>query len=181
MYVGDRIRLRRVEPAKDLEDRFRWMNDPAVLKTLGMLPGRLSRDEVRQYLERTANSTADVLEFAVETLDGHHIGGTTLRNFNRFAHSAEFAIAIGEGDYRGKGYGTAVAVLMAQIGFEQLNLNRIWLHVHTTNAAGVRAYEKAGYVKEGLLRQNGFSNGTYYDSYIMAVIRSDYEERKVRA
>jgi ribosomal-protein-alanine N-acetyltransferase len=178
MYYSERIRLRRVDPVRDLEDRYRWMNDPAVTATLGMRPARLSREEIRAFLERSAQSTQVSAEFAIETLEGVHIGGCSLREFNHVARSAEFAILIGEAAYRGKGYGTEATRLAVKIGFEEFNLNRIWLRVNANNIAGVRAYEKAGFVKEGLHRQYGFVGGSYYDAYTMAILRSDYERMK---
>ena len=94
------------------------------------------------------------------------------------ARSAEFAIAIGEADFRGKGYGTEVARLTVAVGFEQFNFNRIWLTVNEENVGAVRAYEKAGFVKEGLMRQNGFANGGYYNTYIMSILRDEYERAR---
>lgn len=178
MYFSKRVRLRRVDPSRDLDDRYRWMNDPDVVQMLGMRPGRLSRDEIKSYLDECSKSYEKQAEFAIETADGRHIGGCTLRAFNHVARSAEFAIAIGEADYRGKGYGTEVTRLMARIGFEEFNLNRIWLNVNENHVAAVRAYEKAGFAKEGLLREYGFGRGSYYNAYIMSILRSDFESGK---
>lgn len=178
MYYGERVMLRRVDPVLDLEDRYRWMNDPEVLRYLGMLPRRLSRDEVRRYLESCAASTGEMVEFAIVALEGRHIGSCALRNFNLTAHTAEYSVLIGEPEYRGKGYGTEVTRLVAEVAFEQLNLNRIWLHVHTENIAGLRAYERAGFTREGLLRQHGYKDGKYYDVVVMGMLRSEYEARK---
>jgi RimJ/RimL family protein N-acetyltransferase len=176
VYSGKRVTLRRVDPARDVEDRYRWMNDPETVRYLGMRPQRLSREEARKYLEACAASS-DPMEFAIEA-DGRHIGGCCLRALHHVARSAEFGIVIGEAEYRGKGYGTEVAALMVRIGFEQFNLNRIWLVVNAENAAGRRAYEKAGFQTEGVMRSYGFDNGRYYDAHLMAVLRSDYEQRK---
>lgn len=178
MYTGEKVRLRRVDPVRDVEDRYRWQNDPAVVNTLGMRPGRLSREEIRKYLETAASSHDSFVEWAIETHGGIHIGGCTIRNFNHVARSAELAIMIGEAEYRGKGYGTDAMRLLVQIGFEQFNLNRLWLTVVASNLAGIRAYEKAGFTREGLLRQYGFINGRYYDSAIMAILRGEYESGK---
>jgi len=179
MYQEKLVRLRRVDPAGDLEDRYRWMNDRAVTDTPGMRPGRLSREEVRRYLEAAAASSDSFVEWAIEDLKtGAHIGGCTIRGFNHVARSAELGIVIGEAEYRGRGYGTDAVRLLVQIGFEQYNLNRIWLTANAGNAAGIRAYEKAGLVREGLMRQYGFINGSYYDAVIMAILRDDYERMK---
>lgn len=178
MYYAERIRLRRVNPERDTDDRYRWLSDPDTYRFLSMRPALLSREEVRKYLESCSASASEVAEFAIETLDGYHIGGTCLRGFNHTARSAEFGIAIGAEDFRGQGYGTEVTRLMVKIGFEQFNLNRIWLTVNAEHIAGVRAYEKAGFVREGVLRQHWFARGRYYDAYLMAILRTDYEQRK---
>lgn len=178
MYVGQLVRLRRVDPVRDVDDRVRWINDPAVNRYLGMRPQQLSREEVRKYLESCAAAATDPVEFAAETLEGRHIGGTTLRNFNQIARSAEFAICIGEPEFHGKGYGTEVTRLMIEVGFAGFNLNRIYLTAWEGNAGAVRAYEKAGFVKEGLLRDYAFANGRYHNAFLMAILRRDYEARK---
>lgn len=181
MYTGQLVRLRRADPSRDLEDRYRWMNDPAVVDTLGMRPGRLSREEIRKYLELTASASDSMVEWAIETHEGIHIGGCAIRNFDQTARSAELGIAIGEAAFRSKGYGTDAVRLLVMIGFAQFNLNRIWLRANAGNTAGIRAYEKAGFTREGLLRQYGFINGRYYDSVIMAILREEYESGKGRA
>jgi len=178
LYTSKRVRLRRVDPVKDLDDRYRWMNDPEVLKYLGMRPARLSRDEVKSYLEQCAKSGAEVAEFGIDTKDSRHIGGCTLRNFNHTARSAEIAIAIGEADYRGKGYGTEIIRLLVQIAFDEFNLNRVWLTAYESNSAALRAYTKVGFVKEGLMREYAFLAGVYHNAHMMSMIRADYESGK---
>jgi RimJ/RimL family protein N-acetyltransferase len=178
MYCGELVRLRRVDPERDSADRMRWMNDDVTREYLGARPQRFSQEEIRKYLESCAASTDPTLEFAVETPDGRHIGGACLRGFNHVAHSAEFGIVIGEAEFRGKGYGTDITRLLVRIGFEEFNLNRIWLTVHEQNLPGIRAYEKAGFTKEGLLRSHGYQHGRYYNMYMMSILRDEYESRK---
>ena len=42
------------------------------------------------------------------------------------------------------------------------------------NRAGVRAYEKVGYRREGVLRQAAFREGAYHDVYLMAILRDEW-------
>ena len=37
----------------------------------------------------------------------------------------------------------------------------------------IRAYEKAGFKREGLLREHGFSEGRHVDEVLMGVLRSE--------
>lgn len=178
MYESERLRLRRVDPVRDLDDRFRWMSDPGTTRYLGMRPALLSRESIRTWLEQAAASAESAVEFAIETKDGKHIGGTTIRSFNHTARSAEFAICLGE--ERGKGYGTEVTKLMIDIAFGYFNLNRFWLTAYEPNEAAIRCYEKAGFVKEGILREYVYMHGQYLNGVMMAVLRSDWERGRAR-
>lgn len=51
--------------------------------------------------------------------------------------------------------------LLLKHGFEALNLNRLDLLVYEDNPGAVRAYEKAGFVHEGRMREAEFSEGEY--------------------
>lgn len=86
-----------------------------------------------------------------------------------------FGIVIGEKDCWGKGYGTEVTRLMVWHGFQNLNLNRIWLNVYDFNPRGIRAYEKAGFKKEGALRQAMYAEGKYHDTFVMGILREEWE------
>ena len=52
-----------------------------------------------------------------------------------------------------------------------LNLKRIELEVNTDNLAGVRLYEKSGFVIEGTKRFHTYGDGRWADSYFMARVR----------
>jgi RimJ/RimL family protein N-acetyltransferase len=178
MYESERLRLRRVDPVRDLDDRYRWMTDRETTRWLGMRPALLSRDSIRAWLEQSAKSTEGSVEFAIETKDGKHIGGCSLRDFNHTSRSAEFAIVIGE--ERGKGYGTEVTRLVIDVAFGYFNLNRLWLTAYEPNVAAIRCYEKAGFVKEGILRDFVYLEGQYHNAVMMAILRSDWEKERAR-
>lgn len=173
-FEGRLVRLRRATPA-DVEDRVRWNNDPRVMEFLprGAVPS--TREEILSYLNKAATNRDELIELAIETLDGRHIGGTVLRDFDWKARKCEFGIMIGEPDCWGKGYGTEVTRLMLRLAFENLNLNRVWLTVDAANEKGIRAYRKAGYVEEGRLRADRYVRGRYGDTLVMGVLRQEWE------
>ena len=67
---------------------------------------------------------------------------------------------------------------MTGYAFETLNLNRVWLHVYEYNERGIRAYEKVGFKREGVLRQDRYHAGRYWDTITMAILREEWETRK---
>jgi RimJ/RimL family protein N-acetyltransferase len=104
------------------------------------------------------------------------IGSCGFHNFDWRSRAAEVGIFIGDKSCWNKGYGTEVMRLLLQHGFNTLNLNRIALDVYSNNLRAIRAYEKAGFILEGLKRQAIFKNGIYLDVLVMSVLRSDWKE-----
>ena len=87
---------------------------------------------------------------------------------------------IGEPECRGLGYGTEATCLMLDFAFESLNLNRVQLGVFVDNEAGIRAYEKAGFTREGVAREHSFAGGRYVDQAVYAILARDYFRSKGR-
>jgi RimJ/RimL family protein N-acetyltransferase len=56
-----------------------------------------------------------------------------------------------------------------------LNLHRIMLTVSSLNIGAVKAYTRAGFQQEGVLRQASYRDGAYHDKIIMAILRPEWE------
>src|SRR5690606_35727569 len=87
--------------------------------------------------------------------------------------TAEYGIVIGEKDAWGKGYGTEATRLMLAYGFDVLGLQNIMLRVYANNPAGVRAYERAGFRKVGVLRNAMPLGRVRVDEILMDAIPDD--------
>ena len=62
---------------------------------------------------------------------------------------------------------------MTRFCFENTELQRIWTKVDVRNVASCRMLEKAGYTREGLIRQ-GKMVKTWCDYYIYGILDSDF-------
>ena len=181
MILGERIRLRRNERA-DISKFVGWLNDPDVRRYLSLnMPISMASEE--QWFENMLKLPASEQPFAIEirkispeneTDAWQMIGNCSFMNMDHTARSAEVGLFIGDKSCWNKGYGTDVMRLLLHFGFETLNLNRIFLRVDEANKGGIRAYEKAGFVQEGHLRQAVYRDGKYFDFLIMSVIRSEW-------
>ncbi len=169
---GEAIYLRPIEMS-DQKRCQRWINDRATRTTLAAyLP--INEDAERGFIESAAKDN-NTVHFAIVRRDGHqHIGNCSLMGIHWKDRKAEFGIMIGEVDQRGKGYGTETTRLTVQFAFETLNLNRVQLCVFTDNEAGIRAYEKVGFVREGIKRENTFVDGRYIDEVMYSLLAREY-------
>ena len=66
-------------------------------------------------------------------------------------------------------------------GFERLGVNRICAFHITRNPASGRVLEKAGFRREGLLRQRVRKWGVFEDVVVLAVLREDWLENERQA
>lgn len=175
--IGQHVYVRGLHRS-DLPALLPWINDADVTGLLftGDRPANLER--LTEQWESDVQSQNSIPFAACLRQDDRFIGTTGLYSINWIMRSAEFRVFLGEKGQWNKGIGTELTRLMTLYGFEKLNLNRLWLGVNADNAGGVRAYEKAGFTREGVLRQEQFRNNRYYDVIRMGILRSEYEARR---
>jgi RimJ/RimL family protein N-acetyltransferase len=107
----------------------------------------------------------------VDSADDAPLGSVYIRDIDRGHLKAEYGIFIGVPQARGRGIGTAAARLMLRYCFEEEGLHRIYLRALAGNRQAIRSYEKAGFVREGCLREDVCIDGEFYDIVWMAAIR----------
>ena len=175
--TGTKVYLRPLE-REDAPRLVPWINDAEVTRTLEVFYRPMNLQTELEFIENIYKSEHDVvLGIAVKQTDAL-IGATGLHRLDGKNRRASFGIFIGEKAEWGKGYGTEVTTLMTGYAFETLNLNRVWLHVYEYNERGIWAYEKVGFKREGVLRQDRYHEGRYWDTITMAILREEWEARK---
>ena len=173
--AGTHVYLRSLERS-DLTSMGAWTNDHDVTSLLftGLRPSNVELlNEQWEHDQRNQNEiTLAICDRESEAL----IGTTGLYSINWVMRHAEFRIFLGNKNFWNRGIGTECTKLMVVYGFEKLNLNKVWLGVNAENEGGVRAYEKAGMIREGVLRQEQYRNFRYYDAIRMSILRSEFEK-----
>lgn len=134
-----------------------------------------SLEQIEAHIENINNDSSRY-DFAICLKDmDEMIGELSISDIDKENNKAGFRISMTSISFTGKGYGTEAIKLVLSFVFEQLQLNRLQLEVFSHNVRGIRAYEKAGFVKEGILRQSLYYNDAYSDEIIMAILNSDYK------
>jgi RimJ/RimL family protein N-acetyltransferase len=102
---------------------------------------------------------------------GTPIGWCGLHHVSELHRNGELAVMIGDPAYRGRGYGTDATRTLCRFAFDRMNLVRVRLTVFPGNAAAIRAYEKAGFVREGVQRRAFWKRGEWHDLVHLAILR----------
>jgi diamine N-acetyltransferase len=180
MIIGHSIRFRAIERG-DLPTFVTWLNDPEVQQGI-MIHHPFSQAEEENWYERMIKNPIDQHVMGIEVRETEPeageeqwklIGNLAFNEIDWRNRAAEFGIMIGDKKYWNRGYGTEAVLLLVNHGFNTLNLNRIFLRVFENNPRAIRAYEKAGFVHEGRLRQAEFRDGKYIDVLMMSRLKDE--------
>jgi RimJ/RimL family protein N-acetyltransferase len=178
VLVGERARLRALHE-DDLTTLARWEMDPGRMTTLSNWVVPPSEAAAKDRIAKWCANDKDDLGFAIETVADPPV---LVGNLNLFGarpkdRSATIGIALGR-EHIGRGYGTDAMRVIVDYGFREMGLHRIQLLVAPFNAAGIRAYEKAGFVEEGRHRESVWHDGTWYDEIMMSILDHEWAARR---
>lgn len=169
VLVGERVRLRALRDS-DLPTLARWETDPGRMATLSNWVVPPSEAAAKERIAAWCANDKDDVGFAIETLDEPTlIGNLGLFGARTKDRCATVGIALGR-EHVGRGYGTDAMRVIVDYGFREMGLHRIQLTVAPYNPAGVRAYEKAGFVQEGRRRDAVWHDGRWYDEIMMSIL-----------
>lgn len=102
------------------------------------------------------------------------IGHISIYSIKRLPFSSAFIGYSLDERFIGKGIATEIVNRLTHFGFEDLLLHRIEAYVSPENIGSCRVLEKAGYDREGLLRQLLYINGKWVDHYLYAFIDQSF-------
>ncbi|MPN46286.1 hypothetical protein SDC9_193871 [bioreactor metagenome] len=106
---------------------------------------------------------------------GKVIGGIEINNLDLKNSNCIIAIYM-HPEYLGRGIGTQAINLLLDLLFDRFSLNKIKLNVFDFNERAIKSYKKAGFVKEGVLRQELFTMNKYHDIIMMSILKQEWNQ-----
>jgi RimJ/RimL family protein N-acetyltransferase len=173
LRIGRKVELRPLTQA-DAPRLVALLGDPVVNRNLRVrTPVSLAVE--REFIAALPRATDQLVLGVAARDDGRLLGVAGLHQLSDPARQAELGLFLGGPEEWGKGFGTEATWLLCGQGFGPLGLNRIWLHVFADNLRGIRAYERVGFRREGVLRQAATRDGAHVDVISMGLLRSEWE------
>lgn len=175
MIQGKVVGLRAVEK-EDLTYLRDWRNLPSFRRNFREVR-ELSLADQEKWFESLQNTKHINFMFIIVRLsDNKPIGAAGLLYTNWINRATDFSFYIGEEEmYIGdNGYAEEGAKLLIDYGFNNLNLNKIWMELYEFDLQKIEFFtKKFNFKKDGLLRQNCFEDGKYWDSLIVSLLKED--------
>ncbi len=182
MLRGESVRLSAEDPDLMAGCFSRWYKDSEWERLLDSDPSKLlSEKKWKEWLNHDLEKGGpDDIFFAIRTLtDDVLIGFVALFNLFNQHGDTMVAIALGEREYWGSGYGTDAMREMLLYTFLELNLWRVGLMVFEYNARAIRSYEKAGFSLEGRVRGAMQRDGRRWDFLYMGILKEEWLAKTV--
>jgi ribosomal-protein-alanine N-acetyltransferase len=155
---------------QDAESLAHYANDPEVAKNLrDRFPHPYQRSDADAYIAHVATRSPQT-GFGI-VVDGQAIGTIGLILGDDISRcSAEIGYWIGQ-PFWGRGIATDALRAMTRYGFATFELTRVFAVPFASTSRSTRVLEKAGYVREGVMRQSAVKNGVIHDQWLFATYR----------
>lgn len=177
-WHGEFVRLVPRDREKHLDNAFRWINDPEITAHLSFAGFPISRLAEAEMFEGSLKMTDSEVNFAVELLNGEHIGFTSIHHINWKDRSATTGTLIGARDHWGTGYGTDAAKVRTNYCFEVLGLRYLMSSVLEGNDRSLGMLKKVGYVECGRYPRRFWNRGRFVDEILLYMTREMWEANR---
>jgi RimJ/RimL family protein N-acetyltransferase len=158
------VLLRRFE-ASDVPAIVAACQDPDIPRWTSV-PAPYTESDARAWLESGEEESFAV----VDRSSGGLLGSIGVRFLGDGIAEVGYWVA---NEARGRGVATRALVLVAAWVFDDHGVRRLQLRADTENAASQRVAEKAGFVREGVLRSALELKGQWRDVVMYSLVRED--------
>jgi aminoglycoside 6'-N-acetyltransferase len=161
---GERVLLRRGR-TEDADRLFQIRNEPQVA-------WRWGSDDIEEEISEQFIEADDA--FIIE-IDGEIIGAIQYHEENEPMYRHAGIDIYLTTSRHGQGLGTEAIRVLARYLFEERDHHRLTIDPAADNAAAIRAYEKAGFRRVGIMRKyERGPDGTWHDGLLMDMLEEDF-------
>ncbi len=146
------------------------LNDERIYQNTYAIPFPYTLEHASSFIEQSMTTTSGE-NFGI-VLDSEIIGGIGyVMNPNNHAAEIGYWIAANKWD---NGYATQATALILKYLFEEINVNKVFAYHYTENPASGKVMIKNHMVYEGILRENIYKQGKYYDVAVYSILKKEY-------
>src|SRR5215218_3249441 len=167
---GPTLALRPPEPS-DTDALFELGRDPDVVRFFSWGPYS-ERAEAEAFIDRVRRERP--YELLIVDADDRPIGLTGLTELSERDGRAVIGTWLGRKHW-GTGANRESKALILHSAFATLGLQRVSAYAHPENVRSLRALEKIGFTREGLLRGWHVHRGERRDVVILGLLREEWE------
>lgn len=177
MLKGKKVYLCAIEK-EDLENLRNWRNNEDFKKYFREYRQINSQMQEKWFEDKVINDISTIM-FSIKRMeDNKLLGCCGLCYINWIYRHADLSLYIGheEAYIDDEGYALESCKLLFEYGFNQLGLNKIWTEIYEFDEKKRYLYENIGLKIDGVLRENYFYDGKWWNSLILSILKNDFEK-----
>lgn len=178
MLKGKKVRLNALERS-DLKQLMDWRNDPEMRKHFREYR-ELNLELQEKWYNESVSSNPHNLMFGIRRLDDNELLGCCgLVYIHPVYRHADLSLYIGWNNayIDNEGYASEASELLFDYAFNDLGLNKVWTEIYTFDHRKKALYDKFGMSVDGVLRQNCFWDGKFWDSWVLSILAAEWRSR----
>jgi len=177
LFEGKLVRLRAIEP-----DDAKYLHQSRLDDEITRLDARIQWPEslaaVRRRVEKNdGGSRSDNVELLIETKHGQVVGGVSTQLADARSGTYSIGIGLSEREVWGKGFAKEAMLLILRFMFHEKRYQKCNIGVYAYNNRAIGFYRHLGFVDEGRLRRNHFTNGEYHDELLLGMTREEFDQK----
>ena len=175
MFEGKFVTLRALEK-DDLPSLKEWRNSLHVRKStreyklLNMINQKNWFESIHQ-----SNPPKDIM-FGILNKRKKLIGVTGLTYIDWKNRNSEISIYFSTENWQVKPEAKELINLVMEYGFEELNLNRLYVEIFTLMKENIKLFTKMKFIKEGQLREKIWRENKWWDTLIFSKLAKEYKK-----
>ena len=146
-----------------------WLNDYEMVKYTESRHTVHTMESLKNFVTHV-NNESNYCFAIIDIQSGKHIGNIKIGNIHPIYKYADVGLIIGDKNFHGKGIATEALKLCVEFAFKQLKLHRLYAGIYDVNIGSIKAFEKAGFVREGCEKEKYLFEGKRIDSYIYGIV-----------
>lgn len=171
MIEGERVYLEAIEKG-DLPKLMEWRNREDFRKYFREYKDINTEMQTKWFETSVLNDNSTIM-FSIKSIDSNELLGCCgLCYINWIHRNADLSIYIGwENVYIDEeGFAEESCKLLLDYGFNQLGLHKIWTEIYEFDEKKIKLYEKLNFHVDGILRENYYYGGKWWNSYILSIL-----------
>lgn len=175
MIKGDKIYLTPIE-REDLPQLMEWRNIPEYRKYFREYR-EISTDMQNNWYENKVLNDPSTIMFSIKSIENDSLLGCCGLCYINWVHrNADLSLYIGweECYIDDVGFAHESCKLLFDYGFNELGLQKIWTEIYEFDTKKLSLYQKLNFHKDGILRNQYFYEGKWWNSYILSLLKEEY-------
>ena len=162
---------------EDLKQLRDWRNNADFRKHFREYR-ELNMANQEDWFEKKVMKDPTTMMFSVRRLSDNELIGVCGFVYINWVHRhADLSLYIGWNDeyIDETGYAEDACIELLRYGFHELALNKVWTEIYEFDIKKKNLYDKIGFIQDGLLRQNYFYEGKWWDSRIISLLCNEFK------